>query len=104
MGNQLPHLRRDTVALVAHDDDSLVAIRNGIRIVHIPTFEQSAIERHALLVELCERLRQIHIMQSYARQRAHGGLYDFGIETIRRITGTEYVVNTKPITCADDGT
>ena len=104
MSNQLPYLWRDTISFITHDDYASLLIRNSIIIVHIVTFEQSAIERHALLVELCERLRQIHIMQSYARQRAHSGLNYLGVETIRRITGTEYVVNTKPITCANDGT
>ena len=104
MGNQLPHLRRDTIAFVAHDDDSQVAISDSIRFVHIPAFEQSAIERDALKMKLLEHLGQVHIVQSHACEGTHSGLYHLRIKAIRRITGTEYVVNTKPITCANDGT
>ena len=122
MCDQRANLRRDTIPLVAHDDDGRKAPlsppkggRQGIGgreisqdIVHVFSLKERA-------EDIGDTPRpplrggdgfkpggKINIMNAYARKRAHRGLYHLGVITIRCVKGTDDIVDPEPIASTDD--
>lgn len=93
---------RQSIAFVAHDNQSALLVLYGSGGVHIAPVKQGAIDRDMRLTIGLEEGQQVGIVHLYPSQSTHGGLYHFGIEAVGSIVGTEDVMHAKPVAGAND--
>lgn len=90
---------RDASALVAHQHD---ACRRELRAVDVVPFQKRAVDRRAGGALGRQIGFEVAVVDPHAQDRAHRGLYDFGVETVGRRLGANHVADAEPVGQPDD--
>ena len=91
-------IRRDAIALVAHDDNSTILKRFPVEVV---TIKEGTINRDVGR-QMTKHLRQIDVVNLHMSNAAHRSLHGLWIVDVGTATRTEDVLNTEPVCQTDD--
>ena len=99
VGHPLTNGFRDTVALVAHDDDAIVG--KGL-LVDVLAVEQGTVDGK-VAGQCVEELQQVCINYMYVRETSHCCLYHLRVVGISSVFTAKDGVDAEPVGNADDG-
>ena len=102
MRDERAEFRRNTIALVPHDDDAVLLVGQCGFFVDVPAVEESAVDRK-WKIRGGQFSGQVNIINVHAGEGAHSGLNNFGAPAVSSFAGAEDMMHSEPICGSNDG-